>query len=405
LVAVDDATPTLPGCDHVYVPPTAAGAGSTSVLTLAPGDGKVLDTTSVLANASEVYATATHLYVAAPSYDATANQPSTEIHRFDISDPTRTVYEASGSVSGHLISPPWFAQGPVGQWSLSEHNGDLRVATTRQRMPRPIDDVASTRTMGIAVIPSTDNAVTVLRRDGQALRPIGSVEGIGQNEQLYAVRFIGDVGFVVTFHKVDPLFVLDLTNPRAPHVTGQLDMPGYSAYLHPIGAGRLLGVGQRDTNLDGRADGTQVSLFDVSDPAHPRRLASLDLGERGAVSGTESDPRTFTWWADPARAVLTMTNFQDPSGFRGAIAVEPSASGLREVGRVASGSTTSACGAPSPIDVRTRVIGDSLVVFSPDGVRTASLGDLRPRSGVDFDRTAGALAPAPCRYGPTMMVR
>jgi hypothetical protein len=408
LVSVDDAAPFLPPCDDVYVPPTVAGAGSTSVITLAPGAGKVLDTTSVLVNASEVYATTERLYVAAPTYDPEANEQSTEIHRFDISDPTRAVYEASGSVAGYLISPPWFAQGPVGQWSLSEHDGDLRVATTRQRGGVVLDDVGGVSRLMPQSAPTMDNVVTVLRRDGSALRPIGSVEGIGKNEQLYAVRFMGDVGYVVTFRKVDPLFVIDLADPRAPRVAGELEMPGYSAYLHPIGEGRLLGVGQRDTNVDGIADGTQVSLFDVSDPAHPKRLASLDVGERGAVSGTESDPRTFTWWPDPARAVLTMANFQDPNGFRGAIAVEPSSDNLREVGRMAGGEDVPTCG-PWSIGSRTRVIGDSLVLFSAAGVRTSSLLDLAPRASLVFD--PGTAAPTPTDYpcavrgGPAMMVR
>jgi hypothetical protein len=408
LVTVDEDMPFLPPCDDVYVPPTAAGTGSTSVITLAPADGKVLDTTSVLVSASEVYATTERLYVAAPTYDPKANEQSTEIHRFDISDPTRAAYEASGSVAGHLISPPWFAQGPVGQWSLSEHAGDLRVATTRQRVGAVSDDLGGVSRLMPESAPTMDNAVSVLRRDGDALRTIGSVEGIGKNEQLYAVRFMGEVGYVVTFRKIDPLFVIDLSDPRAPRVSGELEMPGYSAYLHPIGEGRLLGVGQRDTNVDGVADGTQVSLFDVSDPARPRRLASLDLGERGAVSGTESDPRTFTWWPDPARAVLTLTNFQDPNGFRGAIAVEPSANGLREVGRMASSEDALACG-PWSIGARTRVIGDSLVLFSAAGVRTSSLAALTPRANVTFDVGTGTATPTdyPCavRGGPTMMVR
>jgi hypothetical protein len=211
---------------------------------------------------------------------------------------------------------------------------------------------------------------------------------------------MGDVGYVVTFRKIDPLFVIDLSDPRAPRVTGELEMPGYSAYLHPIGDGRLLGVGQRDTDVDGRADGTQVSLFDVSDPAHPRRLASLDLGDRGGVSGTESDPRSFTWWDSPRRAVLTLTNFQDGNAFRGAVAVEPSASGLREVGRVASDDPVGSC-TPSTTGLRTRVIGDSLVVFSATGVRTAALDDLEPRASVAFGSAAKSV---PLCTGPRVIM-
>jgi len=391
LVTVDDEAPMLPPCDDVYIPRSSNGPGSTSVVTVDPNAGKVLDTATVLVDATEVYATADHLYVAAAGRSADDREATTEIHRFDLSDPTRAAYEASGTVSGDLIHPPWFASGRVGQWALSEHDGDLRVATTRRRTPAGVGDP---RISNFSM--EMDNAVTVLRRTGDALAQIGSVEGIGRNEQLYAVRFMGEVGYVVTFRKIDPLFVLDLSDPRSPHVTGELEMPGYSAYLHPIGDGRLLGIGQRDTDVDGRADGTQVSLFDVSDPGHPKRLASLDLGERGAVSGTESDPRSFTWWADPRRAVLTLTNFQDGNAFRGAVAVEPSASGLREVGRVASDDPLGSC-MPSTTGLRTRVIGDSLVVFSATGVRTASIDDLEPRATVTFGPSTTS---APLCAGP-----
>ena len=85
------------------------------------------------------------------------------------------------------------------------------------------------------------------------------------------MRFVGDTGYVVTFRQVDPLYVLDLADPTAPRVTGELKIPGYSAYLHPVGPGLLLGVG-RDATPDGATGGVQVSLFDVSDPADPVRL-------------------------------------------------------------------------------------------------------------------------------------
>jgi uncharacterized secreted protein with C-terminal beta-propeller domain len=377
-ITVDDGPRQVPAapCDHLYVPPSFSGPGSTSVVTFSADDGKVLDATSVMVSASEVYATTEHLYVAAPSWVEDAREMRTEIHRFDISDPTRAQYEATGSVAGNLIQPPWFAQGPVGQWSLSEHDGDLRVATTRWN------------TRG-----ESDSVVTVLRRDGQALTAVGSINGIGKGEQLYAVRFMGAVGYVVTYKKVDPLYVLDLADPRSPRVTGELKVPGYSAYLHPIGEGRLLGIGQDDPNEDGIADGTQVSLFDVSDPARPRRLDNVVLGSRGTVSGVESDPRTFTWWADPARAILTLSNFQEPNAFEGAVALDPSGDRLREVGRLGGGGgnvASSTCGTPNAM--RTRVIGDAMLLFSSTGVRTAALRDLSARHELTF--RAGAEQPA-----------
>ena len=91
------------------------------------------------------------------------------------------------------------------------------------------------------------------------------------------MRFIGTTGYVVTFRQIDPLYTLDLTDPTAPRVVGQLELAGYSAYLHPVGDGLLLGVGQ-DASPQGRPLGTQLSLFDVSDPAHPTCCSTPSSG-------------------------------------------------------------------------------------------------------------------------------
>jgi uncharacterized secreted protein with C-terminal beta-propeller domain len=361
-----------PACDDVYLTKSFAGPGSTSVITFSPSEGKVLDAASVMATATEVYATTKHLYVATsvwgdPRTGDGVSGETTEIHRFDVSDPTHSVYEATGTVAGHLLRPPWFVPGgPIAQWAMSEDGDDLRVATT-------IDGPQG-----------LDNAVTVLRPAGKLLAPVGTVAGIGRGEQLYAVRFMGDRGYVVTYRRVDPLFVLDLSDPRAPRVTGEFKMPGYSAYLHPIGDDLLLGVGQGDQNEDGFADGTEVSVFDVADPAHPRRIGQTQIGPRGTIAGVESDPRTFTWWPRPARAILTVWNWNGQDGFHGAVGLEPGRSGVREIGRITETNSDNVCGMPA---LRTRVVGDIVLLFAPDGVRTAALSDLSPRGSLTFEPT------------------
>src|SRR5207253_10361519 len=125
--------------------------------------------------------------------------------------------------------------------------------------------------------------VTVLAQRGDALASVGRVGNLGAGERIYAVRFIGDVGYVVTFKQVDPLYTVGLSDPEHPRVLGSLELLGYSAYLHPVGDGLLLGVGQA-ANEQGRTQGTQVSLFDVSDPAKPSRLSNKLVG-----NGSSSD--------------------------------------------------------------------------------------------------------------------
>ena len=126
------------------------------------------------------------------------------------------------------------------------------------------------------------------------------VAGLGKGERVYSVRFVGDTGYVVTFRQIDPLYTLDLADPARPRVLGELKIPGYSAYLHPVGEDLLLGVGQ-DATEEGRPTGTQISLFDVSDLRRPARLHTHHLG--AGWSEAERDPHAFLYWA-PERLVV-----------------------------------------------------------------------------------------------------
>ncbi|WP_344748287.1 beta-propeller domain-containing protein, partial [Streptosporangium vulgare] len=169
----------------------------------------------------------------------------TEIHRFDITAAGAPRYVASGKVSGRLLN----------QYSLSEYEGHLRVATNLDRRAGHLDRLPDTPT-GSPAAPDTSSAVYVL--DADTLAKTGEVGGLGRGERIYSVRFIGPVGYVVTFKQVDPLYTLDLRDPAAPRRTGELKITGYSAYLHPAGDGRLIGVGQ-EASEQGRTLGTQVS--------------------------------------------------------------------------------------------------------------------------------------------------
>ena len=199
----------------------------------------------------------------------------TEIYQFDTGGPGRPRYVAAGSVPGT----------PVNQYALSEWQGHLRVATTRET----------------ARGTTSESAVHVLTRRGDRLAQTGVVAGLGRGERIYAVRFLGDTGYVVTFRQTDPLYALDLTDPAAPRVTGELKITGWSAYLHPVPGGRLLGVGQ-EADSRGRALGLQVSLFDVHDPARPARLARYHVPE--SMSTVEYDPHAFLF--EPATGLLAL---------------------------------------------------------------------------------------------------
>jgi uncharacterized secreted protein with C-terminal beta-propeller domain len=155
----------------------------------------------------------------------------------------------------------------------------------------------------------SESAVRTLQeRDGRLVQ-VGRVGGLGQGERIYAVRYIGDTGFVVTFRQVDPLYTLDLSDPRNPRVVGELKVPGYSAYLHPLGDGLLLGVGQNATE-QGQRTGVQLSLFDVTNLAKPVRLDRHALGG-SSYTAVEGDHHAFLWWAPERLAVVPAVIYDD----------------------------------------------------------------------------------------------
>ncbi len=270
------------------------------------GDGSPV---TIAADGETVYSNGTSLYVASNqawplAVPALAQkvpaQPRTEIYRFDTTaTPPRFV--GGGSVPGRLLN----------QYSMSEWDGRLRVAATT-------DTVWDN---GGAEVAQSQSGVYVLASQGGALVQVGAVEGLGLGEQIYAVRFVGPVGYVVTFRQTDPLYTVDLGNPTAPVVRGELKIPGYSAYLHPVGDSRLIGVGQDATDT-GQIIGTQVSLFDVSDLAAPTRLAKYTLS--GTYSEAEVDPHAFLYW--PATGLLVVP-LQSQYGFGEPRLVDPAAAG------------------------------------------------------------------------------
>ncbi|MFW5739917.1 MAG: beta-propeller domain-containing protein, partial [Myxococcota bacterium] len=193
----------------------------------------------------------------------------THVHTFDLlADPERPQYTASGTVAGTLLN----------QFSLDVHNGHLRMATTDTRVNTDWDD-------------SQVNHVFVLAPQGERLEVVGSVRDLAPSERIYSARFMGDKGYLVTFRQVDPLFVLDLKNPTAPKVLGELKIPGFSEYMHPLGDDHLLTIGQ-DGNL-------AVQVFDVSDPLNPvqKHKYVFDEQDMYGYSEAQTNHKAFTYYA------------------------------------------------------------------------------------------------------------
>ncbi|MFB6205434.1 MAG: beta-propeller domain-containing protein [Haloglomus sp.] len=188
---------------------------------------------------------------------------TTHVVRFPVDDLEDTT---TGSVPGIVLN----------QFSFDVHDGHLRVATTVGER-----------------LPGVESANDVYTLDATTLERVGSVQGMSEGQRVYGVRFVGDRGYVVTFRQVDPLHVLDLSDPANPTEEGYVKLPGYSSYLHPLEGDRVLGIGEQDGRV-------KAVIFDVSDPANPRVEESrvLDAGW-SAVSRTH---HAFTY--DPRHGVF-----------------------------------------------------------------------------------------------------
>ncbi len=285
-------TPLL-GCDDVVVPADdEAPLGTVAVVGFdadEPGDPS---TFGIATDTRLAYFSETRMYLASSPWSAwgccwggptgdlaapVADLGRTRIHAFAL-DGTGVAHTASGVVDGIVED----------RWSMDEHDGVLRVA----------------------VGPSTEtgnfSSVLTLAEDGQELAEVGRVDKLGVDEEIKAVRWFDDLAIVVTFRQVDPLYAVDLADPEAPRLLGELKIPGYSEYLHPIAGDRLIGVGQ-DATLDGRLLGAQAALFDVSDLTDPRRTDTVHY-RPGSVAGAATDPRQFTWLPDRGVALAVVSD-------------------------------------------------------------------------------------------------
>ena len=210
---------------------------------------------------------------------ATSSGETTIILKFKVNSDSLT-YQCSGEVKGNILN----------QFSMDEYNDNFRIATTDF---------------------SGGNNVYVLSKD---LKISGKIEGLAKGERIYSVRFSGKTGYVVTYKNMDPLFVIDLSNPGEPKVAGELKIPGFSNYLHPVGEGRLLGIGV-DTSEDGAVrGGLKLSLFDVSNPNTPKEISTLVIGKGGTYSDVQNNHKALTYNAVNGTAYFPISIYEGNSG-------------------------------------------------------------------------------------------
>jgi len=227
----------------------------------------------LIGTSSNIYVSTHQIYLTQPIW---SQAEQTAVHRISI-DGGSISYQATGTVSGHVLN----------QFSMDEFNGNFRIATT-----------------GYGPIPATspgDVVSSYVQRTNlyvldSGLHIVGKLEGLSPGEQFYAARFMGDRAYLVTFQRMDPLFVIGLQDPHQPKVLGQLNIPGVSDYLQPYDETHLIGFGKSSQNVTWENaalfQGLKLSLFDVTDPGHPIDTSDYFVGDRGSDSPALTDHKS-----------------------------------------------------------------------------------------------------------------
>ncbi len=369
---------TLLGCTDLYRPNHLSSPNILSVVHLDLGsdtleDGADVSATGLMADGWEVYASEDHLVVSQASWSWWWNdrdpEVTTHLHQFALGGED-TVYEASGAVPGWLLN----------NYSLSEYDEHLRVATSDAGWWDSDDEPA--------------NNVFVLKNRSGKLDVVGAVRGIAPNETIQSARFMGKKGYLVTYEQIDPLFTLDLSDPTDPRVVGELKLPGFSTYLHPVDDNHLLGVGY-DGTWEGELTGMAIHLFDLTDFADPKVQSSITLSsDDWSWSEALWDFHAFTLHRGVLSLPLYTYSYDSSTGnwedFSGMLVVDvDTEAGLTELGRVnhADLVAESRCvydwdrGAPCADDWwyaqmrRSVVIEDNLFSISDYGVKVTDLTD------------------------------
>jgi hypothetical protein len=280
---IETSSNLLAACEGFYRSPLGDGSGYITLLSLGLDASAPPTTSTIVSRPGAVYASADALYVAVrqssdygygwyPSMEG-VEQAST-IHKFALSSvPAKSSYAASGIVKGNVLN----------QFAMDEHAGHLRVATTTGHLPDP----------------NVHSTLSVLAHQGAELVTVGVVDRLAPGEDIRSARMSGDKAFIVTFKKTDPLFVIELSNPRAPKVLAELKIPGFSTYMHMLDDTHLLTIGYDAAEQGDFAwfTGVMLQIFDVTIPTAPKQLYKEIIGTRGSSSEALTNHLAFNYFA------------------------------------------------------------------------------------------------------------
>ena len=328
----------------------------------------------------EIYCSKENLYVTKSSYPGWLRYDNTngktKIRKFAIYN-GKIKYVAEGEVKGTLLN----------QFSMDEYDGNFRITTTKESSWNS---------------DTSENNLYVLNKD---LKVIGKLEGLAKGERIYSTRFMGDKCYVVTYKTVDPLFVIDLSEPTNPEVLGELKIPGYSSYLHPFGENYLIGFGEDSIekivkNYDGTervtaySTGLKLAIFDVSDYNNPKELDSVKIGGRGSYSELLYNHKSLLFKQDEGLFAFPVRLYDENAGtyengvplygdldFCGAVIFNiDTEKGITLLGKVSNENTEN----PYSNIERIIYIGDKLYTISSNMIKVLDMDTMKEVSKIEF---------------------
>lgn len=249
-----------------------------------------VDVKTFLGAGEDIYCSEQNMYIAKSKnvYDADTHMSygsDTKILKFNLNN-GKINFKAEANIEGGINN----------QFSMDEHNNYFRIATTIGKTYN-MDD-------------STSNSLYVLDEN---LKEVGRLDGIAKAEKIYSVRYVGDRAYVVTFKEIDPLFVIDLSNPKNPKILGELKIPGYSTYLHPYDDNHIIGFGYDtkpnawDTGVVN--DGLKMSMFDITDLSNPKEMFTVKIGENGTSSPLTNNHKALLFSKEKNLIAFPVTNY------------------------------------------------------------------------------------------------
>jgi uncharacterized secreted protein with C-terminal beta-propeller domain len=284
-------------CGDIHYVPNPTVAQYLTILSLPINEYSTEVDKNITFGAGEnVYASVNNLYIARSNWsyndwrsDSESNE-NTTIYKFSFEN-GKTKYRGEGIVPGTILN----------QFSMDEFEENFRIATTEGHLSRGESN--------------TSNNIYILNSE---LKQLGAVTNIAPGEKIYSARFMGKKGYLVTFKKVDPFFVFDLSDPRNPKTLGKLKIPGYSDYLHPYDENHIIGIGKDTIEAEGGNfawyQGVKMAIFDVTDVENPKEMYKTVIGDRGTDSPALSNHKAFLFDRSKNLLVIpvSVAEIQDP---------------------------------------------------------------------------------------------